>query len=140
VSVLGTIRVAVSFDDTTARSTKVVTKQIRLLEESEGLTGKIAIVSGTVGTAPITVTPKYRNASGTLVTFGDRGNDRGGYDRIAIKTNSTNEVRLTASNNDTVSRAGGVGITETPGADSLFSVETSGGTADYLVLVYADGD
>lgn len=140
MSVLGAIRIAVSFDDTTSRATKVVSKQIRLIEQSEGLTGKIAIVSGTVGTASVTVTPKYRNALGTLVTFPDRGDSRAGYDRIAIKTNSTNDVQLTSANRKTVSRAGSVGITETPQGEGSFSVQTLGGTADYLVLVYADGD
>lgn len=140
MSVSGAIRVAVSFDDTTSRTTKNVLKQIRLLEQSEGLTGKIAIVSGTVGTASVSVTPQYRDASGSVVTFADRGDGRGGYDRIVVKTNSTNEVRLVAFNSATVSRSGGIAITDTPGAEGSFSVQASNGTADYLVLVYADGD
>jgi len=140
-NVVGSFNVSLGFSDSTAQPTKSVLKTLSLLEESEGLTGKIAIVSGTVGTAAV-VTPAYRNASGAIVSFPDRGDSRGGINRIVLQSQSPGYVTLACGDFKLLSGSGEVAETETPGESAIdsFSVTASSGTADYLVIVYADGD
>lgn len=140
--VSGQISVNLSFSDSTSLPTKTVLKTLSLLEESEGLTGKVAIVSGTVGTAALTVTPAYRNTSGALVSFPDRGDSRGGINTIVLQSQSPGYVALACGEFKLLSGSGEVAETGTAGesATDSFSVNTISGTADYLVIVYADGE
>lgn len=140
-NVSGLVNVSLGFSDSTAQPTKSVLKTLSLLEESEGLTGKIAIVSGTVGTAEVTVTPAYRNTSGEVVSFAERGGlgGYGGIDRVAISTASTTGIYMTAGAQKVVVK-GGVSITDTPStsaADSI-TLQSLAGTADYIAMIYAD--
>lgn len=139
-NVSGLVDISIALSETTATPTKTVFKTVSLIEESEGLTGKIAVVSGTVGASPISITPTYRNASGETVSFDDRGDGRGGMNRIVVKTDGTNAVQLTCGPNKVLSASGCIGATDTPNADTGFSVQALSGTADYLVSIYADGD
>lgn len=139
MSVSGLIDVSIVFSDTTARETKTVAKSIALLEQSDELTGKIAVISGTVGVSLLTVTPTYRNAAGAVVTFPDRGDSRGGYDRIALQSQSAVGVRLVSGDEKMLSRSGMVAINAVSEQADSFSVQcANGGTADWLVLMYAD--
>ena len=70
--VRGVISIDVKFTDSTTSSGVSSLKTISLRDATEYSSGKVAIVTGTVGTAAITVDPApsaYRNASGEIVSF-----------------------------------------------------------------------
>jgi len=71
-NVSGTISVNVEFRDTTTSSGVQSLKTITLREATEYTTGKVAIVTGTVGTASATISfnsTAYKNAAGSAVSF-----------------------------------------------------------------------
>lgn len=130
--VAGQISVSVGFSDVSSQPTKVVSKQVLLEGQEELSSGKVAIVSGTVGTTLITVTPAYRNASGEPVSFAS------GIDRVCLKTDSSTPVTLTCGSFSVVAKNGAVSVSETPGGATSFTIRADSGTADYLVIAYAD--
>lgn len=137
-NVTGTISVSLALSDTTTLPTKTVLKSLALGEDVEVSGGQVAIVSGTVGTAAVTIALEptiYRNASGAFVSFTTAPT------RITLQASGTNEVRLLDadlgvislySKNDIVASSawGGGSI---PG--SGVTVQASGGTNTYTVIV-----
>jgi len=99
-NVSGQISIDMSFTDTTSLPTKTVLKSIGIAEDVEVSGGQVAIVSGTVGTASITIVLAptiYRNASGAFVSFTTAPT------RITLQSSGTNEVRLLDSDLNVIS-------------------------------------
>ena len=88
-NVSGQISVNLSVSDSTTLPTKSVFKSIVLDDESEFTSGVVAIASGTVGAASVSIslaTLNYRNAAGEVVEFNDLDLQPA---LVAIKNNST---------------------------------------------------
>jgi hypothetical protein len=71
-NVSGSISVNVEFRDTTTSSGVQSLKTIALRDATEYTSGKVAIVTGTVGTTQVLIVPanlSYRNASGATVSM-----------------------------------------------------------------------
>jgi hypothetical protein len=74
MSVSGRIAIDVEFTDRTTTAAGSSLNTITLRDATEYATGKVAIVTGTCGTAAVNIDPQflggiYRDASGTAVTF-----------------------------------------------------------------------
>ena len=94
-TVNGTFSVNVEFRDTTTSSGVQSLKTLALRETTEYTTGKVAILTGTAGTAAVTFTTygqtSYRNSSGSLVSFAE-------VSRIAFSWSGTSDRVLTEAN------------------------------------------
>lgn len=136
--VSGTISINLALTDSTALPTKTVLKSLALSEDVEVSGGQVAIVSGTVGTASVTIALEptiYRNASGSFVSFTTAPT------RITLQASGTNEVRLLdadlnvislySKNGIVASSAWGGGSSPASGV----SVQASGGTNTYTVII-----
>jgi len=80
-NVSGTISVNVEFRDTTTSSGVQSLKTVTLRDATEYTSGKVAIVTGTVGTSSVSVSTSpttYRDASGAFVSFAN-------VDRVVCK-------------------------------------------------------
>ena len=126
----GRINVDVLFHDTDGTT---ALKVVSLEDSTAYTTGKVAIVTGTVGTAAlsISVAPStYRDASGALVSLGS-------VERVAFA--ATPEAIIDATqrhfgdNNQIISRNGKVSIVDTPAVPSVY---TTAGTASYTLVIY----
>lgn len=128
----GRINVDVLFHDTDGTtSLKVVS-----LEDSTAYTnGKVAIVTGTVGTATLSVdlvNSSYRNAAGSLVEFSD-------VSRIALAaTGGTVQLVDSDAGNDACLRSSGgrVALTDWPSGAGAADLVADGGTASYTLVIY----
>lgn len=128
----GRINVDVLFHDTDGTtSLKVVS-----LEDSTAYTnGKVAIVTGTVGTATLSVdlvNSSYRNAAGSLVEFSV-------VSRIALAaTGGTVQLVDSDAGNDACLRSSGgrVALTDWPSGAGAADLVADGGTASYTLVIY----
>lgn len=124
----GRINVDVLFHDTDGTtSLKVVS-----LEDSTAYTsGKVAIVTGTVGTAvasiPVSSTT-YKNAAGATVSFA-------AVQRFAISATGS-PVRVQQDYVLVECAAGRACISDGNGADDDFVAYTTAGTASYTLVLY----
>jgi hypothetical protein len=137
MSVRGTISVDVAFTDSTTVGGAQSLKTITLRDATEYTTGKVAIVTGTVGTAAVTLYDAggsglanlYKNASGDAVGAIN-------VQRIALQASSlvtVNDSDLSlfklVSNNNLISACSASG-------SSVGEIFANSGTASYTVVIY----
>lgn len=133
-NVRGKISIDVQFADSTTSAGVQSLKTITLQDTTEYTSGKVAIVTGTVGTATQGVdTSRYLNASGNPVTFST-------ISRIALQ--SPTQVRLSSgfsllavSKNNQLSITSNVLNNDSPGTLVLNSFS---GTASYTLVLYGE--
>jgi hypothetical protein len=132
MAINGRINVDVLFHDTDGTTSL---KVVSLEDSTEYTTGKVAIVTGTVGTAAVVVQTQpttYKNAAGEFVSFSN-------VSRIAFAATGK---RLNCSDvNDTFidSVDGYVATTlvSLPGGDTLaVSPDVTAGTGSYTLVMY----
>ena len=133
MSIEGRIAVDVSFADTATSSGVQSLKKITLVDTTAYATGKVAIVTGTCGTATVTINvapTTYRDASGALVSLAS-------VERIAFAAtpgaNIDTGQRTSGGDNVITSRNGQVSIVDVP---SVSWVYTTAGTASYTLVLY----
>jgi hypothetical protein len=137
MSVRGTIAVDVAFTDSTATAGGTSLNTITLRDATEYTTGKVAIVSGTVGTAVIQIDPYafedlYRDASGNAATFPN------GLSRIAF--HASRKARMVEGADECIVISDNT-IAVSEMADSASSgiairVVGTAGTASYTLVMY----
>ena len=132
-NVRGRIAVDVQFTDSTTSAGVHSLKTITLQDATEYTTGKVAVITGTCGTAAVTVATSpsvYRNSAGLLVSFAT-------IERVAFSAslNATIDVqqRSAGGDNSITSRDGQVAVVDTP---AITFVYTTAGTASYTLVIY----
>lgn len=137
--VSGFISVNLSLTDTTTLPTKTVLKTLALSEDTEITSGVVAIISGTVGTAGISVEllpTTYRDASGSTVSYSEGSPPT----RIAFAAGNTNRVVLVdqdLAQLGLVSSSNRVAVTQwgSSSPNSGMTVQTLEGTNTYTIIV-----
>jgi hypothetical protein len=137
MAINGRINVDVLFHDTDGTTSL---KVVSLEDSTEYTTGKVAIVTGTCGTAAVAVslaTLSYKDASGEAVGF------NGFVNRVAFSASPGANLFGTGSNVGlgTASRSGEVNVVDTPinsiyPASAGYEVSTISGTASYTLVIY----
>ena len=131
-NVRGRIAVDVQFADSTTSEGVQSLKTITLQDATEYTTGKVAVVTGTVGTTlvQIDVSPAttYKNAAGSVVSFT-------GVQRFSFSATGS-PARLQQDYIAVESSAGRVCVSNANGFDDSFSVQTTSGTASYTLVMY----
>jgi hypothetical protein len=134
-NVKGRFGVEVQFNDSTTIGGAKSLKSISLQHSTEYDFGKIAIVTGTVGTTLISLAiapTAYKNASGEVVSFTS-------VSRFAFSASGPNPVRCTAGGGEAVvvSRANQIAVSEDQGvADFGIEVLSPSGTASFTLVMY----
>jgi hypothetical protein len=136
MSIEGRIAVDVSFADSATSSSVQSLKKISLVDTTAYTSGKVAIASGTVGTAAQTLgLSSYRNAAGEEVTFSTANRvafrSVGAEGRFLLTTSPFEFFGAVSNGNLAVSDIPD-GFTSTAG----YRVKTSGGTASYTIVLY----
>jgi len=135
----GRFGVDVLFTDSTVAGGAKALKTITLQHATEYDFGKVAVITGTCGTAVSTVSlapTTYRNAAGTLVSFAN-------VSRVAFAADGPNMVACDGSGGCGIddwtiySRAGQIAVSEAL-ETSAFSINVVGtaGTANYTLVMY----
>lgn len=126
----GRVSVDVVFQDTVGTASL---KVVSLQESDEYKTGKVAIVTGTCGTAAVTISTAptvYRDSSGALVSFA-------ALERVAFSATPSAymdaQQRGLGGDNVITSRGGQVAIVDTPAVTYVY---TTAGTASYTLVLY----
>lgn len=136
-TVSGTISVNVEFRDSTASSGVQSLKTIALREATEYTTGKVAIVTGTVGTAALTlfsnVVPiTYKDSSGETVVFSSSS-----IKRVVASSPQRVEVFVSGPDSSFMSVDGRASVVATPGdVDFITVAARPSGTASYTIVLY----
>jgi len=141
MALLGKFAIDVQFTDSTTVSGVKSLKTIALQHATEYDFGKVAVVSGTCGTATVAVPlspTTYRNAAGSLVSLAS-------VSRVAFSADSASLVALDGSggcgeNDWTIySRAGQIAVSEAVETSS-FTVNVMGtaGTSAWTLVLYGD--
>ena len=132
-NVKGRIAVDVQFTDSTTSEGVQSLKTITLQDATEYATGKVAIVTGTTGTAAVTINvapSTYRDASGALVSLAS-------VERIAFAATPSASIstgqRADSFSNVITSRNGQINIVDVP---SVQLVYTTAGTASFTLVIY----
>jgi hypothetical protein len=136
----GRIAVDVQFTDSTTTSGVQSLKTLTLQDATEYTTGKVAIVTGTVGTGVVTIQTspsQYLDASGENVDF---DTDDGFIRRIAFQAVGT-RCKLDFQGGDLAYSSGAVSVIDTlgvvSGGDALtITRDTTAGTASYTLVMY----
>lgn len=124
----GRINVDVLFHDTDGTTSL---KVVSLEDSTAYTTGKVAIVTGTVGTSEIQIlstTTGYRAANGQLVSITTPV-------RFAFAADNSSQCVQSAGAN-LVSSGNRVGIAECIGTDFNLQVIGTAGTASYTLVIY----
>jgi hypothetical protein len=140
MSLLGRFAIDVNFTDSELGTLTKSVKTVALQHATEYSDGKVAIVTGTVGTTIINVdcnAPAYTAASGAPVTFSS-------ISRLAFSATGPNMVRCASDQLDGVgyamtlySRANQIAVSESL-EDNEFEIGVVGtaGTASYTLVLY----
>jgi hypothetical protein len=138
MSTEGRIAVDVSFADSGTATGVQSLKKIAITDTTGYTTGKVAILSGTCGTAAVNLTyspTTYRNADGSLVSFTT-------IERIAYSSAGSNKTRLQDAEGDfaVYASSGRIACTDVDINPSLPSfdvrVVATSGTAAYSLVLY----
>lgn len=129
----GRIAIDVQFTDSTTSGGVQSLKTITLQDATEYTIGKVAVVTGTCGTAAVTIATSpsvYRDSAGSLVSFAT-------IERVAFSAslNATVDVqqRSGGGDNSITSRDGQVAVVDTPAVTFVY---TTAGTASYTLVIY----
>ena len=129
---LGKFHIDVQFTDSATVSGAKSLKTIALQHATEYDSGKVAVVTGTCGTAAATVSlapTTYRNAAGDLVSFSS-------VSRAAFSADAAGLVKCSGAGNwHLYSRAGQVAVSEAFETAS-FSITTTAGTSAWTLVLY----
>lgn len=137
MSIDGRIDINVLFQDKSGQRLKIVS----LNDSQEYTTGKVAIVSGTVGTAAVTFITSdagapastYRDASGSLVSFSGITKvalNATAFARTLVFTDVDSSISLSIPGGDVL-----IYPCNVP-PDSAVSVRSFSGTAAYTIILY----
>jgi hypothetical protein len=134
MSIEGRIAIDVSFADSATSSGVQSLKKISLTDTTSYTTGKVAVLTGTCGTAGVSISipPLYRNADGSMSTLTLPT-------RVAFSATGTNLARLSDVNLLRLqSKSGAVSVSDMEPADDNLSIEVVGtaGTASYTLVLY----
>lgn len=136
MSIRGRIAVDVQFADTEVVGGAQSLKTITLQDASEYTTGKVAVVSGTVGTAGVTVQtnpmlPQFRDAAGGVVSFTN-------VSRVAFQSSRDCVVFDQTLPNEVVRSFGNCGVSDWDASGHMIRIETefTSGTASYTLVLY----
>ena len=132
MTIEGRIAVDVSFADSATSSGVQSLKRISIADATSYATGKVAIVTGTCGTAQVSInvapTTTYRDAAGSVVSFT-------GVQRFSFSATGS-PARLQQDYIVVESSAGQVCVSNANGFDDSFVVKTTAGTASYTLVLY----
>ena len=136
MSIEGRIAVDVNFTDSATGAASSV-KKIQLVDATAYSSGKVAIVTGTFGTAAVNVavvSPNYTNASGDAVVFS-------AVDRIAFAASGTKRVIALGAidSTPTLVSSGGIPAASKFGTGSTsidVYVDATAGTAAFTAVFY----
>jgi len=130
MSIEGRIAIDVNFADSATSSGVQSLKKISLTDTTSYTTGKVAIVTGTVGTSEVTVyvsgVTDYKDAAGDAVTISN-------IQRLAYKA-SGQRVRFYDGFAERYASGDVVNVTQVEGVS--MSVQTTAGTASYTLVLY----
>jgi hypothetical protein len=129
MTIRGRIAVDVQFADSDASGGVQSLKTITLQDATEYTDGKVAIVSGTVGTSGVTVTPAamtYRDASGSTVSLS--------LSRFALQSSTL--CRIAIGELRGWSLDGQPVVANVTTSPSTLSLATTTGTASYTLVLY----
>ena len=134
MSIEGRIAVDVSFADSATSDGVQSLKKITLTDTTPYTSGKVALVTGTVGTAQssIGIPADYRDAAGNLSTLTLPS-------RVAFSATGGNLVQLSDANLLSLqSKGGAVSVSDMDPSDDGLSIQVIGtaGTASYTLVLY----
>ncbi len=140
MSIEGRIAVDVNFADSAAGGGSQSLKKIALTDTTPYTSGRVAVVTGTVGSASVSVQTSpstYLDASGAAVDF---DTDEGFIRRIAFQAVGT-RCKLDYQGGDLAYSSGAVSVIDTlgvvTGGDVLtIARDTTAGTASYTLVIY----
>ena len=139
--IAGLASINLAYTEQAATDGKTVQHSLLVAEDTPQSSGRVAIISGTVGTAQLQVAlapTTYLNADGDYVTFS------GTAPRLALQSSSSSLVKVEDQDIGVVrlcSSNGHVSVTDwNPSSyiDSGLFVSSESGTADYTILLWAD--
>jgi hypothetical protein len=133
-TVRGKYSLDVAFTDATTASNVNSLKSITLQQASEYASGKVVLVSGTVGTAAVTVAMApsvYKDASGTVVSLSAPS-------WYAFQASALARCDEIGGDGVAASADGFVSSSVATGSTAGFSVYSDAGTASYTLVVYGD--
>jgi hypothetical protein len=132
MSIEGRIAVDVGFTDSASSDGVQAVKRLSLTSTDSQTTGKVAIVTGTCGTAAvaIAVAPStYREADGSLVSFTT-------VDRFAFAASAAARCAEATGSGAAISSASRVALSDARGGGTAgFNVSAYSGTASFTVVV-----
>jgi hypothetical protein len=133
MSIEGRIAVDVSFADSATSDGVQSLKKITLTESTPYTTGKVAIVTGTCGTASVAVAvapSTYKDSTGVTVSFAT-------VNRFAFAASAAAVCSEAAGSGLTVSGGSRVSVCDSrSGGTAGFSVASYAGTASYTLVIY----
>jgi hypothetical protein len=133
-SIEGRIAIDVTFADKSDGTNVDSLKMITLTDTASYTSGKVALVSGTCGTAAVVITatnpgPGYTNAAGSQVQFT-------ATTRFAFSATGS-PATCSDSNGHVVRSSGGrISVSDAFGADDPYQIQTTSGTASYTLVLY----
>jgi hypothetical protein len=135
MSIEGRIAVDVSFADSATSAGVQSLKKITLTETTPYTTGKVAIVTGTCGTAAVVVQTQpttYKNAAGEFVSFSNVSRIAFAATGKRLNCSDVNETFI-----DSVDGYVAVTLVNLPGGDTFaVSPGVTAGTASYTLVMY----
>lgn len=132
MAVSGTVNVSASFVDTDESTGVVSEKKVSLASADVHTGGKVALVTGTCGTAVVNVdltSLGYRNAAGDEVSLSI-------VQRMALKANPGAFAEFVDSGEKLKSLCDRVSIECVQNTDDTIHVYTTAGTSTYTLLLY----
>ena len=134
MSILGKFAIDVQFQDSTVADGVRSLKTVALQHASEYDSGKIAVVTGTCGTAAVSVPvapTTYKDATGAAVSFAS-------ISRAAFSADAAGRVKCVGTGDwHLYSRAGQIAVSEAFETAS-FSISTTAGTSAWTLVLYGD--
>lgn len=133
MTIEGRIAVDVGFSDSTSASSVQSLKRIALTSTDSYTSGKVAVISGTAGTAAVSVAvapTTYRDSAGSFVSFSS-------ITRVVFKSTSAASLIDNATQNTISSDGNSVAVSSLAGnqGDAL-QVQSGSGTVSYTVVLY----
>lgn len=132
MAVSGTVNVSASFVDTDESTGVVSEKKVSLASANTASGGKVALVTGTCGTAVVNVdltSLGYRDAAGDVVSLSI-------VQRMALKANPGAFAEFVDSGEKLKSLCDRVSIECVQNTDDTIHVYTTAGTSTYTLLLY----
>lgn len=132
MAIEGSISVSFDFNDTASSTGVDVLKKVRLASNEAITAGKIAVVSGTVGTTVQNIdltSLTYRNAAGDLVTLAE-------IDRVAIQSEQSVYIELVDTGTKIHADDNKVSVSCVHNTDDTLWVYTTSGTSSYAVAFH----